>query len=282
MLNGLLISTPVPGVYIRSGLYEDVVNALTAMISRFRDPHVEVLRFPPIMSRTQLERSGYLKSFPHFLGCVCYLPEHGVKSALVKTEWTDDLESTELVLSPAACYPVYPLAANRGAVPENGLTFDVASDCFRREPSNDIDRLQSFRMREYVRIGTPSQIDGFRKIWMMLAQDILDDLELPCSIEHASDPFFDGDDRATRQIEHGLKFELLIPIKSAEKPTACMSFNYHRDHFGKAWNLKLSDDTPAHTGCVAFGMDRLALALFTIHGSDVASWPKKVRSRLWS
>ena len=43
---------------------------------------------------------------------------------------------------------------------------------------------------------------------------------------------------AMSQIEQALKFELLVPVRSAEQPTACMSFNYHRDHFGTAWNLR--------------------------------------------
>src|SRR2546430_10196887 len=53
-------------------------------------------------------------------------------------------------LSPAACYPVYPLIARRGAVPSDGLLFDVAADCFRREPSRALDRLQSFRSEEHT------------------------------------------------------------------------------------------------------------------------------------
>src|SRR5271169_2593082 len=34
---------------------------------------------------------------------------------------------------------------------------------------------------------------------------------------------------------------------------------------------------PAHTGCVAFGMGRLAVAMFHTHGTDLAKWPVKVR-----
>jgi hypothetical protein len=30
-------------------------------------------------------------------------------------------------------------------------------------------------------------------------------------------------------------------------------------------------------GCVAFGMDRLAVAMFHTHGIDVATWPLAVR-----
>src|SRR6201987_2985746 len=68
------------GVYARTALYEDVIERLAAFISRQRDPRAEILRFPPVMSRHQLEKSGYLKSFPNLLGCVCAL--HGSESAI--------------------------------------------------------------------------------------------------------------------------------------------------------------------------------------------------------
>jgi hypothetical protein len=35
-----------------------------------------------------------------------------------------------------------------------------------------------------------------------------------------------------------------------------------------------------HTGCVAFGMDRLALALFATHGIELARRPSSVREAL--
>jgi seryl-tRNA synthetase len=185
-------------------------------------------------------------------------------------------------LAPAACYPVYPLVASRGHVPANGLLFDVACDCFRREPSKMLDRLQSFRMREYVRVGTPKQIEEFRGCWIEQAERFAVQLGLSYRIERASDPFFGrgGKLMATSQVEQALKFELLIPVHSAERPTACMSFNYHRDHFGAAWNLSDEAGQTAHTGCVAFGIDRLALALFATHGVELRDWPARVRQAL--
>jgi hypothetical protein len=33
---------------------------------------------------------------------------------------------------------------------------------------------------------------------------------------------------------------------------------------------------PAHTGCVAFGMDRLAVAMFHTDGTDLTKWPPTV------
>ena len=215
----LLLPSGIDGIYARTAVYEDVVNGLAAFISRQREPGTEVLRFPPVMSRRQLEKSGYLKSFPHFLGCVCCLngAEAEVRDAVESFEaggdWTAALSAADLVLTPAACYPVYPLVASRGEVPAEGLKFDVASDCFRREPSRDLDRLQSFRMREYVCVGTPEQIDDFRRRWMARAEDLAGQLGLPHRLDTASDAFFGrgGKLMAMSQIEQALKFELLIP-----------------------------------------------------------------------
>jgi seryl-tRNA synthetase len=242
------------GVYARTALYEDVLERLAACISREREPQAEVLRFPPVMNRQQLVKSGYLKSFPNLLGCVC-------------------------VLSPAACYPLYPLVASRGRIPPGGLHFDVAADCFRREPSKHLDRLQSFRMREFVRIGPAEEVSAFRDRWMARGQELARDLGLPHKVEPASDPFFGrvGQVMAVSQLQQALKFELLIPFHPAATPTACMSFNCHRDHFGLVWDLRDEAGGLAHTGCVAFGMDRLTVALFSTHGLDVGRWPSSVR-----
>jgi seryl-tRNA synthetase len=276
------------GVYARTALYEGVIERLATFISHQRDERAEVLRFPPVMSRRQLEKSGYLKSFPNLLGCVCALhgSETAIRSAADRHEnggdWTTSLAASDLVLSPAACYPLYPLVASRGRMPAGGLIFDVAADCFRREPSRSLDRLQSFRMREYVRIGRPEEITQFREGWMTRARGLADALALPYTVDVANDPFFGrvGQIMAVSQIQQSLKFELLIPYHAAAKPTACMSFNYHREHFGQVWGIQDSLNEPAHTGCVAFGMDRLAVALFANHGLDVARWPASTRRAL--
>ena len=116
----------VEGVYARSALYEGVIERLAAFISWQRDPLAEVLRFPPVMSRRQLEKSGYLKSFPNLLGCVCALhgSEATIRAAADRHEsggdWTTGLAASDLVLSPAACYPLYPLVADRGRLPAGG------------------------------------------------------------------------------------------------------------------------------------------------------------------
>ena len=133
-------------------------------------------------------------------------------------------------------------------------------------------------MREYVCIGSPDDVSDFRERWMVRAQGIARDLGLAFRVDYASDPFFGrvGQMKAVSQKQQSLKFELLVPLRSEEQPTACMSFNYHRDHFGTTWDIKDANGEPAHTGCVAFGMDRLAVAMFHTHGTDLAKWPAAV------
>lgn len=278
----------VDGVYARTALYEGVIERLAALISKERDERAQVLRFPPVMSRRELERSGYLGSFPNLLGCVSAL--HGSESEIHAAadahgrggDWTAALAASELVLSPAACYPLYPLVARRGPVPRDGLIFDVAADCFRKEPSRELSRLQSFRMREFVRIGSEARILAFRTEWMDRAVRLAQELALPATLEVASDPFFGriGQVKAVSQRQQSLKFELLVPYAPGAVPIACMSFNFHRDHFGVTWGLAEATGEVAQTGCVAFGMDRLALALFMIHGLDPLRWPPRARRAL--
>jgi seryl-tRNA synthetase len=276
------------GVYARTALYQRVFARLGALVDRLREAQAEVLRFPPVMNRRQLERSGYLKSFPNLLGCVCTLhgSEAAIRAAAERCEsggdWTTSLAAADLVLTPAACYPLYPLVAARGPLPAGGLLFDVAADCFRREPARSLDRLQSFRMREFVRLGSPGEITAFRERWIARARELAAELVLPHTVEIANDPFFGrvGQVMAVSQLQQTLKFELLIPYFVGARPTACMSFNYHRDHFGQVWGMKAGGGAPVHTGCVAFGLDRLAVALFASHGLDTGQWPRSARRAL--
>ncbi len=285
---GLFKSMGVEGVWARTATYVQLVDRLENYITGLRDPKAEIMRFPPVMSRSQLEKSGYLKSFPNLLGCVCALhgSEASIRAAADRYEtggdWTTSVTSSDLVLSPAACYPVYPMVAERGALPSGGLIFDIEADVFRHEPSLNLDRMQSFRMREFVRIGSPEEIVDFREKWMARAPELANDLGLPHTLDVANDPFFGrvGQVMAVSQRQQALKFELLIPYYAGASPTACMSFNYHREHFGQVWGIRDDKGELAHTSCVAFGIDRLAVAMFANHGLDLGKWPARTRRAL--
>jgi seryl-tRNA synthetase len=287
---GLLIPTGVEGLYGRGGAFEEIVERFDALVTRWgAEDGAEVMRFPPAIPRRDFEESGYLKSFPQLAGTVhSFMGDEREYLSLLATlegegDWTAGQKATGVVLTPAACYPVYPALARRGPLPEGGSLVDVYSYCFRHEPSPDPARMQLFRMREYVRVGTPEEVVEFRQRWLERGQALMGSLGVPLTVDAANDPFFGRTGRmlAANQRDQGLKFELLIPIAREDKPTACLSFNYHQDHFGSAWGLATHDGGTAHTACVGFGMERVTLALLRHHGTDVEAWPAEVREVLW-
>ncbi len=288
--HGLLIGTGVDGLYGRSRTFEDVIDRFDDLVTRHGGGDgAEVLRFPPAINRQHFEESEYLKSFPQLAGTVhSFMGNDRDHQALIekllrKEDWTGGQKATGVVMTPAACYPIYPTLAARGKLPAGGALVDVYSWCFRHEPSIDPARMQLFRIREYVRVGTPDQVMAFRQLWIDRGTTIMSALGVPLHVDVANDPFFGRAGRmlAANQRDQSLKFELLIPITSTEKPTACSSFNYHQDHFGHIWDMRTHDGATAHSACVGFGMERIALALFKHHGFDVNAWPKAVREQLW-
>jgi seryl-tRNA synthetase len=290
IVNGLLVPMDAQGLYARSGVFEAVVDKIDALITRHRaaEPAAEVLRFPPGIARANFERSGYMKSFPQLVGTVhCFCGDDRAHRSLLSCmgeggDWMQGQPGSDIVLTPAACYPAYPIVAARGTLPAQGHLVDLLSWCFRREPSIEPTRLQMFRQREWVRMGSADQVMQAREGWMETAQTIINALELPYEIDVANDPFFGrtGQLLANSQREQQHKFELLIPVNDGLGPTACVSFNYHLDKFGEAFGLQTHDGAQAHTGCVGFGMERLAVAMFRHHGFAPASWPETVRAAL--
>lgn len=287
---GLLVPSGVAGLYGRAKAFEDVVDAVRAMVGRAGAVDgAEEFSFPPAMARQTFEESGYLRGFPQLAASVHAFcgDDAGHREILrcieVGEDWTAQQEATDIVLTPAACYPIYPVMAARGTLPEDGRTADMFSYCFRREPSLEPTRMQLFRIREYVRIGTPAQVSAFREMWMERAPLMFQSMGLPFEIDVANDPFFGrvGKLKANGQRDQQLKFELLVPVNSTVHPTACCSFNAHLDHFSQVWNLRLTSGERAHTGCVGFGLERITLALFRHHGLDSAAWPVGVRAALW-
>jgi seryl-tRNA synthetase len=286
----LLIDTGVPGVYGRGGVFEDVRVRVGELITRAAAPEQpEQLRFPPVMPRRDLETVGYLKSFPHLAGSLFAFAGSEEQAAEQHErasrheDWSEFQCMTDLVLSPAACYPVYPAIAARGSLPAGGVTIDAGgSYVFRHEPSGDPARLQMFHQREIVRIGEPEAVRAWRERWQDRALELLRAIGLEPRLEIATDPFFGRSGRmlAASQREQHLKFEILTAIAEPE-PTAVASFNYHQDHFASAYGITLADGAHAHTACLGFGLERITVALLRTHGFEPKDWPAAVRGELW-
>ena len=285
---GHIIPAGVPGIFGRGAEFEKVLRAFDAAVTKIaKDDGADQMLFPPTLNRKVLEKSEFLDSFPQLAGTVFSFcgtdHQHQELSRRVHdgANWGELQSITDVCLTPAACYPVYPTFT--GTIPESGRLVDMQNWVFRHEPSPEPTRMQAFRVREFVRVGTADMVVGWRDLWLNRGLELLLSLGLPAKAEVASDPFFGRGGRilAANQREQKLKFEIVVPVISEEKPTAVCSFNYHQEHFGQLFEIKTADGATAQTACLGFGMERVVMALFKTHGMATAAWPKAVREVLW-
>lgn len=286
--HGLIFPSSVKGAYARGPVFEDILRRYDELLKRVSpDERPQEMIFPPVMPRALIEQLSYLDNFPHLAGSIHSFRGTDAQarelSALVHDgqRWEQLLDPTEVMLAPAACYPVYPHLS--GLLPEGGRALTVMSWVFRYEPSDEPTRLLSFRMREFVRAGRPAEVEAWRDEWLKRGLQLYRELGLPAHSDLASDPFFGrpGKMRAAQQMDQRLKFEILVPVVSLEKPTAICSFNWHQDYFSSKFGFRNSDESIAHSACIGLGLERATLALLKTHGFDPASWPAAVRAQLW-
>ncbi len=286
--NGLIVPVAVQGAFGRGAVFEDVLERFNGLVTQLsKDDGAEVYTFPPVIDRTIIEKTDYLDSFPQLAGTVfSFLGKEKEARALSERvhagqPWGDTQGMTQVCLNPAACYPVYPVIA--GTLPTKGRLITMTNWVYRHEPSPEPTRMQSFRVREFVRAGEPDAVVDWRNMWLERGVQLLTSLGLPAKSDVAADPFFGraGKMLAESQKSQQLKFEVLVPVISLEKPTACCSFNYHQEHFGHVFGIKTPDGAEAHTACLGFGLERCVMALFKTHGFVTSKWPEAVRRRLW-
>ncbi|GAC1539774.1 MAG: amino acid--[acyl-carrier-protein] ligase [Ramlibacter sp.] len=286
--HGLIVPTGIKGAYGRGPVFEDILRQFDALVGRVAAPDkAQELMFPPILARAMIEKVGYMDNFPQLAGSVHSFTGTDKQARELSAKvhagerWEDMLSPTDVMLTPAACYPVYPTFT--GLLPQGGKLVTVMNWVFRHEPSDEPTRLQHFRMREYIRVGQPDDVVQWRDAWLQRGLELLGGLGLPVQSDVAADPFFGraGKMMAANQVDQRLKFEILCPVISREKPTAICSFNWHQDHFSSKFGIRNADSSVAHTACLGFGLERVTLALIRAHGYDPADWPGKVRAQLW-
>ncbi len=287
----VLESAGVPGVFAIPHSLEEVLRAVVALIEkRSGVPLSNRYHFSPVLPMQVLRQSGYLETFPNLVGEVKTDAEiadgESSRGESERKEFSAERHSgkfstrNSLALGPAACHHLYPMLT--GAIPELGIQAEVSAWCFRAESEPGPFRLLAFRMHEWVFVGSAEMARDLRDAWAERARELLSSVGLEAKLEPASDPFF-GRPRnllADIQRSEGLKFELAIYLDGVGR-VAVASANLHRDRLGRAFSITLPSGQAAHSCCVGFGLERLAQALFYIHGSEVKNWPKLVVEELW-
>lgn len=285
----LLIPTAIPGLYGRSGVFEDIVDGIDRVVrSAGPGDAATRYRFPPVFPMADFDRTDYIASFPNLTGAIqTFLGSDRDHAALLAARssgerWDSWLTLADTALVSAACHPAY--AGLTGTLEEGGVLMDIYGYCFRHEPAVDPARMQAFRQHEFVQVGTPDQAVAHREAWVVRGLEVLADLGLEAEAVIANDPFFGRAGRmlAVNQREENLKTELVVRLYGElDEGTAVVSCNCHEDHFGLNFGIHTADGEVAHSACVGFGMERLALGMLRTHGLDPELWPRLVRERLW-
>ncbi len=175
-------------------------------------------------------------------------------------------------LPPAACYQVYP--SMRDVRLDAGRHVCVAAGCGRREvrTAEELGRLQRFRMREAVFLGSSDWVSAERHAWMDRVSAFAESIGIAGTLETATDTFFGSEGRGRRLIQQlkNLKYELRVDAGSAGR-LAVASFNLHETFFTSRFGIgPMADGSQAVSGCVAFGLERWTLACLARHGSSLA------------
>jgi seryl-tRNA synthetase len=247
-------------------------------------------RFPTLIPARYLERVNYFHAFPHSLTFATHLredldvidhfagqaacDEHGLVAP------PESFAQVQALLSPAVCYHLYFSLADQ-PLPGGQLAATAVGNCFRYEAINltSLERLWNFTMREIIFVGPKDFVLENRETARQRMQPVFEEIGLAYRVESANDPFFIGEFRkqAAFQSAFQLKFEIRAGLPFSHSTLAVGSYNYHQDFFGRNLNISLPDGSPAHTGCVAFGLERIAYAFLAQHGLDPANWPRWVR-----
>jgi len=286
-----LVPMGIDGLYGRGGVFEQIVEGIDRVVCRkgqaVYGSRPTCLRFPPLLTREAFEKTDYIASFPNLTGAIStFIGDNKDHSALLADRdagrsWDGHLSPAGTMLVSSACHPCY--ATLPSVLPASGALLDIYGYCFRHEPAVDPARMQAFRMHEYVMVGTPEQAQSHRDSWVRYGLEVLRELGLEATDTPANDPFFGrlGKLLATNQLDENLKTELTVRLyDELDDGTAVVSSNCHRDHFGSTFGLSTATGEVAHSACVGFGMERIALALIRTHGFDPRSWPAHVRASM--
>lgn len=267
-----LLASGVAGLFSYTSKFETVIARLQAVLTSAGPAGAPgPCWYPPVVPRADIERAEYTQAFPHLLGTVHALAPAATPAGVPQD---DARVPADVVLAPAVCYSVYPQLSDR--VLDEPFFFDAVGCCYRHEATSELGRLRSFRMREYVVVADEDTAWQWRDSWITRCEALFARLGLSISVQPAADPFFGPGARfmSSSQIEQHLKYEFVASVHETDQGTAIASANCHKDHLGHRFGIGLVAGGPAHSSCMAFGLERIALALIHAHGDNLADWPE--------
>lgn len=287
------IKPSAKGVHLYAGLMANLYRALDEMFRAAGATFAaEEMFVPNLMGLETLEQTGYFNGFPHLVNFVTHLPENvaavrefqaaqqedGVQAALSDQE---RLAAADVACTPAVCHHFYHLLEGQ-TLSDQDRVATAMSQCYRFEgkPMTGLTRLREFSMREVMFVGSEEAILQRRQRCLEVLRGLLEACELHYAVATASDPFFldDAHKKTMFQKSFDLKYEALATLPDEAAQLAIGSVNYHQDHFGQAFRIRAASGQPAHSCCLAFGLDRWCYTVFAQHGFEMQHWPEALQA----
>ena len=250
-------------------------------------------RYPTLIPLAALQRCEYLTSFPQYSMFATrlrsdvdnyrgFLDRMRDADGPVNEKILPHCGGVDYCLPPTMCYHTFhqltgTTLPGRSVVTARGKSFRHEARYHR-----GLARLWDFTIREIVFLGTRDEVLDARQRFLRRALELAEALGVSGRCEVANDPFFanvDSGVRATSQRLLELKYELQLDLAPGDAVSVA-SFNFHEQFFGEAFDLRLPDGDTPFSGCVGFGLERLAFALVCQHGTDPGRWPAAVRQVL--
>lgn len=264
-----------------------VVEALDALVRRTSEAWgAEVRQFPTVLATDQLIRAGYLRAFGHHALLVAPVAlSHDavarVSAATSAGAIQPDLAAPTLALSPTVCHHGFDALA--GTTMDRDYALTAVNPCHRHEllPSEGLDRLHVFRMRESVHFGTPEHVEAMLDRWVDWWVSQLQAWGCGGRVVSAGDPFFGAPTQGQRSFQRlfRLKREVTVPLDHTGDWLAVASCNFHRETLTRAFAIS-GPSAPWMSGCMGVGLERMTYALMARWGTRVEGWPESVRDSL--
>lgn len=281
------------GAFMYSGIFLKVFKYFVRKIEEFGYKNwkgITEFTTPVLFPIDIYEKGLYFENFPHHIMFQTTLKndiqvldefsKHGTNGGKI----FENMQTPELVLRHAACVPIYPMLENMN-IESSDLpkTFMISGKCFRNEGHNvfELARLKEFYMKEYVFVGTQEQVlenlEKGRELWRYWIKKF----GLCCKVETANDSFFASNYSKLKifQMLGDSKQELRMVLPASDTECAVSSTNVHRTHFTKTHNIK-NGDGYCVSGCIAFGIERLAYSLLCQKGINPEKWDEETRKEI--
>lgn len=279
-----------PGFFAFQGDFLRVFHAINRRVREMAD-EVDAIEqeYPTIWPVRLFKQIDYFHEFPQqVILCAPVKDDFESRAAFAKryarTQEFDAVPMDELMadstygLEPAVCDCCY--YGLEGADALEDAYYTCYNKVFRNErsPTGGLDRLTNFSVRDIMYVGSDGFVLEARERLIDKLSAFLTRLHLHAKIETANDPFFANESamKSVFQNAHRLKYELLATIPHLGREIAVGSINLHTDFFGKAFSIRTAAGTPAHSGCIGVGMERMSYALFCQHGPALAAWPREL------